>query len=500
MKKLIPILILFLLSQSNFSKGQVKSNSVLENVFSDDVMDLHVVSLDDKSVAYISSNTNNELNVICTNNDLQTKWNRKIDGYYLNAFQLGKNLLVVYNTNYKLLQGGEVGDYKAVLLNSLSGEIIAEKMLYGEPNIYIQKSKSFISLDKKTFTFSIAKTQDKKGMKLAPGMIAAVIISTNTYNNSFKTREYSITSFNEKLELIDKVYPELPSGELLGMAKSSTGNTFIAMADNKLGVTISKFKPGQEKSTSTMTDDYYIKSGLFGDNHLSEYLTFMADSLVEDVVYLSGCFKNYGDRTYIFNKYDFKANKKFNFQKDLSKDEAKRISKLVAPNKNYKDFFLGSVDSLRFEKLININDEHFIILTSKRFERGTQPNSMAVFYAANGLLIFRLDKNLEEKEILTIPRSYGNTFNHAEFNSRVDNNVLKIATSEGRKNELLILEIDLIKGEVIKMQTIQPKNVDGSSSLVVKASILEENSITLPVKDFQMLKRRASASLHKISW
>jgi len=121
-KAFLSVFSMLLILGVNKSFSQVTSISIKKDFFKGSTS-ISSVRLNTNAVAFVSNDSDKSVEITCTDNNFNSKWSAKVDGYLHNAALLGNNLLVFVSTDFTLFTRAN-STFKAYLLNFENGKVI----------------------------------------------------------------------------------------------------------------------------------------------------------------------------------------------------------------------------------------------------------------------------------------------------------------------------------------------------------------------------------------
>lgn len=460
------------------------------------------VRLNTNAVAFVSNDSDKSVEITCTDNNFATRWSAKVDGYFQNAALLGNNLLVFVSTDFTLFTRAN-STFKAYLLNSENGKIIKEKVLFAGNNEFLTVPYFIPTKDHKFYSFAVRQTALKRNVKIAPGMLAAGYLIIKTDNQAHKVKTFNVLTFDENLEQTEILSPDLPAGEFIGIQRTINNDLYTAVSENKKGITISRYLPGKDTPVKSVTEPYSFKSGLFGADFLNDHIKFIADTINNNTVYITGAFKTDDHFMMLFNKYDFEKDQHKRFQKSYTKDEVKGLEKsYTAVNKKFKKLSLAPPKALELVDVV-INDAgYFLVVSDFQLTPYDMMSKTAQLERSEGIIVYNLDKNMSVKTISTIPRYYSG-LTRADIKTYQKDNKLYIMAAYDDSAQFLIGKIQALTGKVEDITVVSPDKSGKSDYSNLSTSIVADNSIILPVLDYKHFiigKIKFDVNMYRFGW
>ncbi|WP_207420304.1 hypothetical protein [Desertivirga brevis] len=454
-------------------------------------------------VILLSSENDKQVKIVNSTPGMKKNWEQTIDGSLMFGASLEDKILIVVSTDFAAMVGGNNSTYKAAVLNPKDGRIIAEKVIYNGNNDYVTISDFAVSKGKKTFSLFARETSVKRNVKVAPGAIGAILVAKKMDNNANIIRSFSVSTFNSNLEITDKVFPVLPKGDFVGAATTNNNDLYVAVAEDKKGVTIAKYEAGKDKATATVVEPFNHSAGFLGTAKLNDYLSLITDTLHNNRVYLSGAFKNDDEFICIFNKYDFGTNQHNRFKKSFRKADLKAFEKSYTPiNKQFADLELGSATGVEVLGVMFSEDKYLVALGDVHYVPSSPGSRLPATYNANGMLIYNLDDNLVEKSVSAIPRSYENV-PRPSFTSYYKDNAWYLFASDDWRAKFSVAKINATTGKVEDLKLIEPDKAGKGDVAELSEMVITDKYLILPVKDIKMsfsAKFKYDVHMYQINW
>ncbi|HEY0055754.1 MAG TPA: hypothetical protein VGB63_10390 [Pedobacter sp.] len=480
------------------SKAQVKTMGY-KNEFFKGSTGLISVKLNKNAVAFISNDNDKAVEINCTDNSTNKKWSARVDGYMQDAHLIGKNLVVLVSTDFTFFTRAN-SVYKAYLIDAGSGNIIKSKMLFNGNDEYFTLPYFLVSKDKKTLTLATRETAMKRNVKVGLGVVGALYAIKKASDQGNRIKTFNVLTFDENLEPKGVISPELPDGDFVGIQKTINDDLYIAVSQNRKGITISKYLPNSEKPVKSVTEPFSYYGGLLGTEHLNDQITFMADTINNNTVYITGSFKTGDDYITMFNKYDFESNQHKRFKKSFTKSEVKELEKSFTPvNKAFKKLSLAAARDFELIKVVIHENGYFIVLTDYSTTVAGQ-NAPPVPYS-EGILVYNLDKNMSVRAISTIPRDYLGKARSC-LNVYSKGNALYILASHDNNANFIVAKINTASGKLEDMQLAEPAKAGKTDYAYLSYAILSNDNIILPILDYKLAfnKTKFDVQLYQLSW
>ncbi|MFD2164597.1 hypothetical protein ACFSJU_19480 [Paradesertivirga mongoliensis] len=499
MKKLF-LASLCLLSSTIFipASAQVKTVNYKNEFFKGSTA-LTSVRLNAGAVAFVSNDSDKAVEIICTDNATRQKWAARVDGYIHDAKMLGHNLLVVVSTDFTMMTRAN-SIYKAYLISSENGKVLKSKVLFTGNNEYYTIPYVLTSKDKKTLTLATRETALKRNVKVALGTVGALYTIKKTIDQGNRIKAFNVLIFDENLEDKGAISPDLPEGEFIGVQKTVNDDLYIAVSQNRKGITISQYLPGSEKSAKSVTEPYSYYGGLLSTGHLNDHVTFFADTMSNNAVYITGSFKSGDEYISMLNKYDFAGNQHKRFKKVFNKSEIKDMEKSFTPvDKEFKKLQLGSAKNMELVKVLIHDEGYFVVLSDDSWTAGGQYSGPMPY--SEGLIVYNLDKNLAVRTVSTIPRYFIGPPKPC-LTAYAKGNALYIMASHETHAKFVIGKINAQTGKLEMMQLTEPAKVGRTDYAGLDQAIISDNNIILPVLDRKLAigKIKYDVQLYQLAW
>ncbi|WP_207426712.1 hypothetical protein [Pedobacter sp. SYSU D00535] len=450
---------------------------------------------------YFASKDNDKaVKLVALSSSGAKKWEQSMEGYLQHAGCLGGKVLVVVSTDFTLFTR-ENSTYKAYLLDSKTGKIENQKLLFNGNDEYYTELDVVVGKDAKTFSLIIRETGVKRNVKVAPGALGAMVVAKKMANEAKEVRRFTTMSFNSSLEVIEALSPVVPAGEFIGAVKTLNNDLYIAVCDGKTGVSITRFEAGKEKPSKTVTDSYdYVGRGLLGGGTLGEQLRLFSDTINNNVVYISGSFQEKDEFVCVFNKYEFNSGNHKKFKKSFTRDEFKAFEKGYTPvnSKDFKSLELGSTKDVELLQILESDNGYLLLLSDVHKQQlGAAPPT----FKANGLLVYSMDKDLNIKSVTALPRKVNNR-STPEIQAHHKNGTWYVFASHEDKGRMLQAKVSSNSGKVEEIKLIEPPKVAGDSVGNISSMLFTDQGYFLPVLDMKTAfgKIKFDVDLYQISW
>lgn len=458
------------------------------------------VEINPAAIAFISNDNDKAVEINCTDHQSKTKWTARIDGYFQHAAALGKNLVVLVSTEYTFFTRSN-SIFKAYLFNTDNGALIKEKVLFSGNNEYYTIPYQQVSKDKTTYTLATRETAVKRNAKVALPGVGAFYTIKKLSDQANRMNAFNVLTFDENLNEKSKISPILPDGDFIGMRKTINGDMYIAVSENKKGITISKYAPEAEKAVKSVTEPYSFYAGLIGADHLNDQISFYSDTINNNTVYISGSFKTGDDHVTVFNKYDFANGEHKRFKKIFTAAELKAMEKSYTPlNKQFKKLQLAPAKFLELADVAMYENGYFIILSDYRLTPPVAGSPSRPF--SDGIIVYNLDKNLAVRTVSTIPRFYMGALYSSSMNVYAKNGALYVLASHQDNASMMVARINTASGKLEAITLAEPDKAGKSDYADIAKAVISDTGILLPVLDFKIAinKTKYAVHLYRLSW
>ncbi|WP_207535654.1 hypothetical protein [Desertivirga arenae] len=430
---------------------------------------------------------------------MKKNWEQTVEGSLMFSTDLEDKILVIVSTDFAASVGGNNSTYKAFLLDARDGKVIHEKVIYEGNNDYLTVAEFVVSKNRKTFSLIARETSAKRNFIVAADANGSLWAARKMANNASAIRKFSVSAYDSHLATIDKVFPVLPDGDFIGAAKTINGDLYVAVSEEKKGITIAKFEAGKEEVSAMVLEPFGLSSGLQGQGSLN----LITDTHRNNTAYLTGGFTNGPEYTYILNKYDFGTNKEVSFRKSFRKADLKTLEKSFVPlNKQFSRLDLGSVSGLNLLSVAFPADGYLIALSDVRYLPGTPGSKIPPTYTANGILVYNLDSNFVVKSASAIPRAYGNV-TRPSFRSDLRDNSWYLFASDEWKAKFAVAKINASSGKIEDLKMIAPEKVGKGHVPDLAEMTITDSQLFLPVKDPKPslgYKLKYDVHMYRLDW
>ncbi|MBC7914669.1 MAG: hypothetical protein H7Y07_11180 [Pyrinomonadaceae bacterium] len=498
LSKILSCLLVFMLCFSA-TWAQIKTLAVKKDFFKGSA-DMKSLRLNENSLAFMSNLNNKSVEIVGTDNNANKKWSATVEGYLQETVLLGNNLLVLVSTDFTFFTRAN-STYKAYLISTDKGTILKEKVLFNGNNEYFTLPYLLVSKDKNTLTLATRETAMKRNIKIGAGTLAAVYTMKKMSDQSNKVKAFNVLTFDKDLNERGAISPELPEGEFIGIQKTINNDMYIAVSENKKGITISKYLPDSENAVKSLTEPYSYYSGLLGLAYLNEAITFYADTLTDNTVYICGSFKSNDDYITMLNKYDFSGDQHKRFKKTFTKAEVKGMEKAYKPlnkDKEFKDLHLAPAKSLELINLVIHENGYIMILSDNQINSNVSGPAMRI---SEGIILYNLDHNMAIRTISTIPRGF-NTAIASTMNVFVKDENLYILASYSNHANFITARVNCNSGKLEDLQLIEPDKANSTDHADLAHAIFNDKNFIIPVLDAKMGigKIKNDIQLYQFSW
>jgi hypothetical protein len=496
MNTIFKFLVLFLLT---FFTNTAFTQSVKKDFFKGST-GVTSLRLNAGTLAFISNDNDRAVEITGTDNEFNNKWSARLDGYFHDAALVGNNLLVLVSTEFNFMLRYN-STFKGYLLDP-AGKVIKEKILFAGNNDYHTELYFMPSKDHNSYSLGIRETSVKRNVKIAPGTIGALYMIKKMSDEFNKVKSFHVITVNPDLEQTESISPDLPDGEFVGVQRTINKDLYTAVSENKKGVTISRYMPGKETAVETVFEPYSYYGGLLGIGYLSDCVKFMADTINNNTVYISGAFKNGDNFSIIFNKYDFAAKQHKRFKKTYTREELKELEKSYQPlNRDFKKLTIAIPKELELIDAVIGKDNYSLIISDFVYHVRQAGEVRPSTTMSHGIIVYNLDKDLGIKTISTIPRDHEGLVG-ASTKTYQNDNSLYVMSGHGWNAKFLVGKINTLTGKVEAIRVIEPEKTGMSDHAALDMAVISEKKIILPVFDFKtsFTKIKFDINMYHLNW
>ncbi len=454
------------------------------------------------NLLYLASNENDKaVKIICTSDNLGKNWEQTVEGYMQFTGSLDNKVLVVVSTDFTLFTRAN-SIYKAYVLDAKTGKMLKEKVIFSGNNDYFTYPEVIVAKDRKSFSLITRETSMKRNVKLAPGGLGAIVLAKKMSAENNKIRAFTVTSFNAGLDVTEALSPALPEGDFIGAVKTINNDLYVAVSQEKKGITIAKFDSGQEKASKTITEPFDHSAGTLGIAKLNQFVKLFADTINNNTVYLKGSFKNDDDFICMLHRYDFALMNHKKFSKTFTKADFKAMEKAYTPlNKEFKSLELGRSKDVELLKVLESDNGYLLIMGDVHDVPKTMGSNLPPTFAANGIIVYSVDKDFKLKSVSTVPRRYDQVL-YPEISAYYKNGAWYLFLSHDYRANVILAKLNEFSGQLEEIKLIEPNKASKSDLPGLSQLLVTDSHLFLPVMDPKMAfgKTKFDVNLYDIEW
>ncbi|TCD02169.1 hypothetical protein EZ449_19105 [Pedobacter frigidisoli] len=414
------------------------------------------LDLSGNAIAMIVDVPKADFAVVVVDDKLSQKWLVEMNGFPLAIGKFKQHVMIVSATDRSFFKSF-TNQFKATLLDEKTGRIISEKIIYDGSKDYVETPDFFFSKDGSYFKMAVRLTGLKR--KVHVGLPVVGFFTALKLNKDFnESQSYTVIDFNDKLEQVQKMEPEMPDGDSWKASCGDDGSFIISTLDaikGKCHVAIYLSSNSTPLKTVTMPID------LYNSDEISSI--FFASSKTPLINYVALFYKTKSKEMASFvARVDFNTGTYALNNEIFDKAHVRDLEKSFVPaNKKFDELDFGNIKSLNVRHLEEINDQLLLTVSSQYSVYSS--HTSATFDGS--VLMSMFDQKMKKMYHQFIPRLYvSQTSEGSEVSFNVNNRTLRIlANSKYGADAInaLYAEMDITSGAYKKIDYISKDDIKG---------------------------------------
>ena len=406
----------------------------------------------DNITVYEVKNDNDNFDVVAVDNNLNLLWRTNLKGYCFTIANFKGKILAVactQYTNYRLHNN----TYKGFLLDSKTGNVTLEKVIYQGQQQYLMDVKIMRTEDGSSFKMALTQTEFERRVHFGIALpVVTIFPGGNPFAQMKSMTDMLVMDYDENLNVSNTLKPVAENGYLVDMAASANGDLALVWYTGGV-VTVDMYKQGKTTLFGQLSESIdYTKNGDERDFAAADKMQMIASKRNPDVYYIALVEKSTSNEwTLMMCKFDFKKNTHV-------------YGYLVYDNKSMKDLekayvpFDKKIDKpdIYAQRLLDVRnisevDGKLLISVSARY---TKPGQYADAICEKSLLINGFDQDLNLLYQQQMPSSCGNFLHYLDGGYHVGETTLDIAEVYDN-NKFIVGSLNATTGQWNNLYTLK---------------------------------------------
>ncbi|MGN8059250.1 hypothetical protein ACTJKN_23390 [Pedobacter sp. 22163] len=416
------------------------------------------VDLSGNAIAMIVDVPKADFAVVTVDDKLSQKWLTTLTGFPMAIGKFKSNIMVVASTDRSYFKSF-ANQFVAYLLEEKTGKILSQKIIYDGSKDFVEAPEFFFSNDGSYFKMASRLTGAKR--KVHVGLPVVGILTALKMEKDFnESQSYTVIDFNDKLEQIQKMEPEMPDGDSWKASCGDDGSFIISTVDapkGKCNVAIYlSSNPNPLKTVSIPVD-------ALNQDEISS-ITF-ASSKKPLINYIGIFYKNINkERSTLIARIDFNNGTFTSTKEVFDKAHVKELQKSFVPaNKKFDDLTFSDIKYMNIRNMAEYNNT-LLVTISPRFSVTSSHGSIT---SEGSLLMNAYDVQMKPLYHQFLPRDYTSSiageglevsFNQAEKTLRILANQKDGLTAVAT----VYAEMNLESGAINKINLIAKDDIKNS--------------------------------------
>lgn len=416
------------------------------------------VDLSGNAIAMIVDVPKADFAVVTVDDKLNQKWLTELSGFPMSIGKFKNNVMVIAASDRSFFKSF-TNQFKAYLLDEQSGKLLSEKIIYEGSKDYIETPEFFIAKDGSYFKMATRLTGLKR--KVHIGLPIVGFFTALKMDKDFnESQSYTVIDFNDKLEQVQKMEPDMPDGDTWKASCGDDGSFIISTVDaakGKCNVAIYlSSSPTPLKTVSIPIDA--------GNQDDISTISF-ASSKKPLINYIGIFYKNANkERSTLVAKIDFNNGTYTSNREVFDKEHLKELQKSFVPvNKKFWDLNFSNSKYLDIRQITEYNDKLVVTISPRSVYSSSHGSSTS----EGSVLINAYNSEMKPLYHQFIPRDYVSTQmgEGCEVSFNLANNTLRMLANQAdglTAVATLYAEMDLESGKINKINMISKDDIKNS--------------------------------------
>ncbi|NII81387.1 MULTISPECIES: hypothetical protein [unclassified Pedobacter] len=433
------------------------------------------VDLSGNAIAMIVDVPQADFAVVTIDDKLSQKWLTELSGFPMAIGKFKNNIMVIAAADRSYFKSFS-NQFKAYLLEEKTGKLISEKIIYDGSKDFVETPEFFFSENGAYFKMATRLTALKR--KVHIGLPVVGFFTALKMDKDFnESQSYTVIDFNDKLEQIQKMEPDMPDGDTWKASCGDDGSFIISTVDaskGKCNVAIYlSSSPSPLKTVSIPVD-------AFNQEDISS-ITF-ASSKKPLINYIGIFYKNANkERSTLIARIDFNNGSFTSTKEVFDKAHIKELQKSFVPaNKKFDDLHFSDAKDMNIRHISEYNNTLLVTISPKY----SVSSSHGSFTSEGSVLMNGYDTQMKPLYHQFLPRAYLSrsmgegsdvSFNQTENTLRILAN-----QSDGGSVATMYAEMDLGSGTINKINMIPKDDIKSSYYANTESISWLNNSFVIP--------------------
>ncbi len=424
------------------------------------------VALSSVEIASLVVYKKKDYGVILINNVLNVKWSTHIEGVPLTIAKFHNKLLVITTPKVKVLKGVE-SQLSGVLIDPLTGNIIATKLLFSYRNdvftqlLFIRNEKA------NDLKIGVRTTLEKKQIKISLYGIGLEKMIRTAEENYEKTDSFQIISLTENLSEAKTInFPVQKDMRIIQCVSNEKGELYVAYFDGEKNISIQKYDADESNLLGT-------NNVVFEPKDKSEFTSDLFLSNTDNsVAYLCIDFTN-SDKDYnlLVYRLDFSSSGNTSPSASVIIDKNYRKASeasYIAPDKEATKLDTKKWDNMKVVNVVDTKDE--VVIFKEVYYEEIVGNMMSYsqqhpeYYTGDAIVsIYDKDMKLISEQIIPKEMEFNFEMGISSSLHIQDGRKLSIVSVTNKKKNwgnVLYSEIDLSTNKLTKYNLLERSSTD----------------------------------------
>jgi len=453
--------------------------------------------LSGNTVAMIVDVDKADFGVVALSNTFTQKWLTELTGFPMAIGKFNKNILVIASTDRNYFKSF-TNEFKAFILEEKTGKVISQKVIYQGNSDFVEAPDFFMAEDGSYFKMAIRLTGLKRKVHIGLPIIGflSMLKMDKDYNES---QSYHMIDFNNQLDQIQKIEPDMPDGDIWNAFCSKDGSFIITAADaSKSKLNVATYQSNSPVPLKTIS----IPIDAINQNDISSIS--YANSKNPLVNYIGICYKDLNkERSSLIARVDF-SNGTYSSNKEIfNKQHINELQKSFVPaNKKFDNLTFSDSKSMNIGHMEEFNDKLLVTISPKSTQFGMQGAS-----ASEGSVLMNVyDANLKPLYHQFLPRDYVSTpmKEGSEVSFHLKDNILHILANQ--KDGMMSVatmyaEMHIQTGEISKISLLSKKDIKNSYYANTESISWLNDSFVVPfVEHMRLLTKKVDIQLLQLKY
>ncbi|SDD74432.1 hypothetical protein [Pedobacter soli] len=396
--------------------------------------------------------------VVTVDDKLNQKWLTELSGFPMAIGKFKDKIMVIAATDHSYFKSF-TNQFNAYLLEEKTGKIFSQKLIYDGSKDFVEAPEFFFSNDGSYFKMASRLTGLKR--KVHVGLPIVGFLTALKVDKDFnESQSYTVIDFNEKLEQVQKMEPEMPDGDSWKASCGDDGSFIISTVDATKGkchvATYLSSNPTPLKTVSIPIDAFNqeeVSSISFASSKtpLINYIAIFYKNMNKERSLLTARI-DFNDGTYTYNKEVF------------DKAHIKELQKSFVPvSKKFDDLAFSDSKFMNIRHIAEYNNKLLVTISP----RSVISSSHGSITSEGSVLINAFDQQMKPLYHQFIPRDYASTSmgEGSEVSFNLAKNTLRILANQTdgfTAVATMYAEMDLESGKINKINMISKDDIKNS--------------------------------------